>query len=53
MVCTQLMNENTPAESVIKKIIIIMIIIIIIIIIDFYCACFKVRCSHAHKCSKF
>jgi len=33
MVCTRLMNEKTPAETVIKEIIIITIIIIIIIII--------------------
>ena len=29
MVCTRLMNEKTPAETVIKKMIIIIIIIII------------------------
>ena len=33
MVCTRLMNEKTPAETVIKEIIIITIIIIIMIII--------------------
>jgi len=37
MVCTQLMNEKTPAETVIKEIIIITIIIIIIIIIIIKC----------------
>ena len=33
MVCTRLMNEKTPAETVIKEIIIIIIIIIVIVII--------------------
>ena len=33
MVCTRLMNEKTPAETVIKEIIIIIIIIIILYLV--------------------